>query len=200
MGLTQQPIDHESEELEFVSGLKSHDQKIFAKIYSRFSPALYGTILSFVKDTELAENLLQDVFIKAWNSSAQYDAAKGRLFIWMYRICRNTCIDYTRSKHCRISKLSVLDGNNSGEVKSRSAEKFTPDHIGLRAIVNGLRKEERELVELLYFKGYTQAEVAELKSMPIGTVKTRSARAIKNLRKFFLQSEAAVMLRLSMVS
>jgi RNA polymerase sigma factor (sigma-70 family) len=200
MDLTQAAFDPAFEEFEFINGLKAHDEKVFAKIYSRFSPALYGTILSFVRDTELAENLLQDVFIKAWNSSEQYDATKGRLFIWMYKICRNTCIDHIRSKRHRISKLSILNGDAIAAVKNMGHEKFSPDHVGLRKIVNGLRKEERELVELLYFKGYTQAEVAELKSIPIGTVKTRSAKAIKNLRKFFLQSEAVVILRLSLVS
>jgi RNA polymerase sigma factor (sigma-70 family) len=185
------------EEAEFVNGLKEHSEQVFAKMYSKFSPALYGIILNCVKDTELAENLLQDVFMKAWNNSNQYDAAKGRLFVWMYRISRNICIDHIRSKRHRISKLSVLNGDAIESVKRRGEAGFTPDHIGLRKIVNGLREEERELVELLYFRGYTQAEVAIIKSMPIGTVKTRSARAIKNLRKFFMRSEAVVLLRLS---
>jgi RNA polymerase sigma factor (sigma-70 family) len=187
-----------AEEAEFVNGLKEHNEQVFAKMYSKFSPALYGTILNCVKDTELAENLLQDVFMKAWNNSNQYDAAKGRLFVWMYRISRNICIDHIRSKRHRISKLSVLNGDAIESVKRKGETVFVPDHIGLKKIVNGLRPEERELVELLYFRGYTQAEVAIIKSMPIGTVKTRSARAIKNLRKFFIRSEAAVILRLSM--
>jgi RNA polymerase sigma factor (sigma-70 family) len=177
-------------ETEFVQGLKNQDQQVFAKIYAAYSPALYGSIINFVKDTELAENLLQDVFMKAWNCGAQYDAAKGSLFIWMYRISRNICIDYSRSKRHRINKLSVLSGDTIEWVKNIGRAGIVPDHIGLRKIVHQLRQDERELVELLYFKGYTQAEVASLKSMPIGTVKTRSSRAIKNLRKFFDNSEA----------
>jgi RNA polymerase sigma factor (sigma-70 family) len=185
------------EEAEFVRGLKEHDEKVFAEMYNKFSPALYGTILNCIKDKELAENLLQDVFMKAWNNSNQYDAAKGRLFAWMYRISRNICIDHIRSKGHRISKLSVLNGDAIESVKRRGETGFTPDYIGLKKIVSALRPEERELVELLYFRGYTQAEVATIKSMPVGTVKTRSARAIKNLRKFFMRSEAVVLLRLS---
>jgi RNA polymerase sigma factor (sigma-70 family) len=186
------------EETEFVNGLKEHNEQVFAAMYNRFSPALYGTILKWVKDTELAENLLQDVFMKAWNNSNQYDAAKGRLFVWMYRISRNICIDHIRSKRHRISKLSVLNGDAIESVRRRGEAGFSPDHIGLKKVVSGLRPEERELIELLYFRGYTQAEVAIIKSMPVGTVKTRSARAIKNLRKFFMRSEAVVLLRLSM--
>jgi RNA polymerase sigma factor (sigma-70 family) len=186
------------EEAEFVSGLKEHDQQVFAKMYSKFSPALYGTILNCVKDTELAENLLQDVFMKAWNNNSQYDAARGRLFVWMYRISRNICIDHIRSKRHRISKLSVLSGDAIEWVKNRGEAAIVPDHIGLRKIVQRLRKDERELVELLYFKGYTQAEVASFKAIPIGTVKTRSSRAIKNLRKFFASSEAYTQCQLAM--
>ncbi len=199
---TNKNMDHKlatlnpEDEAEFVNGLKEQNEQVFAKIYSKFSPALYGTIVNYVRDTELAENLLQDVFMKAWNNSHQYDANKGRLFAWMYRISRNICIDYIRSKRHRIGKLSVLNGDAIESVKRRGEAGFSPDHIGLRKVVNGLRPEERELVELLYFRGYTQAEVASIKSMPIGTVKTRSARAIKTLRKFFMRSEAVVLLRL----
>jgi RNA polymerase sigma-70 factor, ECF subfamily len=188
----------EAEEATFVNGLQKHNEQVFAEIYHRFSPALYGSILHYVKDSELAENLLHDVFMRAWTNSSQYDASRGRLFIWMYRISHNICIDYIRSKRYRISKLSVLNGDFIESVKQRSQAGFSPDHIGLRKIVSGLRPSEQELVELLYFRGYTQAEVAHIKSMPIGTVKTRAARAIKNLRKYFIQGDAPELTKLAL--
>jgi RNA polymerase sigma factor (sigma-70 family) len=184
-------------EAEMAEGLKTHDQQVFVKIYEAFSPALYGSIINFVKDKELAENLLQDVFVKAWNCSAQFDASKGGLFIWMYKISRNICIDYSRSKRHRINKLSLLCGDTMDWVKNRGEIAISPDQIGLRKIVQRLKKDEREMIELLYFRGFTQAEVASITAMPIGTVKTRSSRAIKSLRRFFAMDEACAQYQLA---
>jgi RNA polymerase sigma factor (sigma-70 family) len=169
----------------FIAGLKNNDQQVFAQMYQQFSPPLYAFIVSRVKDTEVAENLLQDVFVKAWRNASQYDPAKGRLFIWMYKICSNCCIDYLRSKQHRINSQSVYSGDKSDSLRHYVAVGLMPDRIGLHNMLNKLSTDEREVLELVYFKGFTQAEVAGLKNIPLGTVKTRCSRAIKKLRSFF---------------
>jgi RNA polymerase sigma-70 factor, ECF subfamily len=174
-----------NEEAIFIQGLRTGSQQVFARMYERFSPPLYSFVLSRVKDTEVAENLLQDVFVKVWRNSGQYDEAKGRLFIWIYKICNNCCIDYLRSKQHRISRQSLLNGNLLDVLPHQSQKGVSPDRIGLYKMVRQLKNEEREIVELLYFRGYTQAEVAGLKNMPLGTVKTRCTRAIQQLRRLF---------------
>lgn len=169
----------------FVEALRSGNQQVFAQMYERFSPPLYAFIVNRVKDAEVAENLLQDVFVKAWRNSGQYDASKGRLFIWMYKICSNCCIDYLRSKQHRIHGQSVYGGDQSENLRHYVASGLMPDRIGLRNMLNKLNVDEKEVLDLVYFKGFTQAEVAELKQMPLGTVKTRCSRAIKKLRVLF---------------
>lgn len=185
--MTTEPIttNRSIEEADFVHGLRQGSQQVFAQMYERFSPPLYSFILGKVKDSEVAENLLQDVFVKVWRNSAQYDEGKGRLFIWMYKICNNCCIDYLRSKQHRISRQSVVSSELLGMLPQQSVAGAVPDRIGLYNMVRQLKGEEREIVELLYFKGYTQAEVAGMKNMPLGTVKTRCAKAIKKLRSLF---------------
>jgi RNA polymerase sigma factor (sigma-70 family) len=179
-------------EQELAQGLLAKDTTAFTQLYNTFSPVLYGLILRWVKDEGTAENILQDVFVKVWNSSSQYNPEKGRLFLWIYKISRNLSIDYLRSKAHRISQLSIHDTDLLQYLKKEHTGGFSPEYVGLRTIVGGiLSKEENEIIELIYFNGYTQAEVAGIKAIPIGTVKTRCSRAIKRLRNFFKQDAAA---------
>jgi RNA polymerase sigma-70 factor (ECF subfamily) len=181
-----QSIKQESEE-EIIHCLQSGNERLFAKLYERYSAAVFGLILKWVNDEGIAENLLQDVFVKAWRSHHLYDAGKGRIFTWLHNIARNICIDHMRSKAYKKSRVSVLSEDLAGLMKAGSIESFLPDIIGLKNIVRTLRNEEKEVVELMYFKGMTQKEIAELMELPLGTVKTRISRAIKNLRCFFLK-------------
>ncbi|MBL7729626.1 MAG: RNA polymerase sigma factor [Chitinophagaceae bacterium] len=171
---------------ELLACLVSNDQRHFGRIYDRFSGALLSIIRKWVKDPELSENLLQDVFVKAWKNRFLYEEEKGRLFTWLYKIARNSCIDYFRSRACKKSRVFVF-GEDIPCLAAMHAEEggVQPDAIGLRQIVDTLRKEEKEVVDLVYFKGLTQRQVAEMMNLPLGTVKTRMSRAIKELRCFF---------------
>jgi RNA polymerase sigma-70 factor (ECF subfamily) len=182
--LNQQSITAEAE-TEMLFCLHSNDQRHFPKLYNRFSPALQGVILKWIKDKEVAETLLQDVFIKAWSCRELYDNGKGRLFTWLYRITRNICIDHLRSKAYKNNKALVPEDHIAG-VKTPGFEKgLLTDTIGLRKLVDALRQEEKEVVDLMYFKGFTQSQIAELMNIPLGTVKTRVNKAIKDLRYYF---------------
>lgn len=161
-------------------------QREFSKLYDRYSAAVYSLILKWIKDTETAQNLLQDVFMKAWRSRERYNAEKGRLFTWFYHIARHICIDYMRSKAYKKMRASVM----SDDVPLLIPEGFVtmnknPDAIGLRNLVRSLVKEEQEIIEMMYFKGYTQREIAQITETPLGTIKTRMSRAIRNMRQFF---------------
>lgn len=176
------PDQKENEMLQYLQG---GNQRHFSRLYESYSAALFGLITKWIKDTEVAENLLQDVFVKAWRNRLQYDAAKGRIFTWLYNITRNICIDHFRSKAYKQSKASILSDDIPVLLPPGNMVSFLPDTIDLRKLVNGLRQEEKEVIELMYFKGFTQSEIAAIKNMPLGTVKTRMSRAIKNLRYFF---------------
>ena len=175
----------DQKENELLQCLQSNDQRQFSKLYDSFSSALFGLISKWIGDAEIAENLLQDVFVKVWRNSTQYDASKGRLFTWMYNIARNVCIDHLRSKAHKQNKASVLSDDVPVLLPPGNNNNFLPDTIDLRKLVNRLKQEEKEVIEMMYFKGYTQSEIAEVMNMPLGTVKTRMSRAIRNLRYFF---------------
>jgi len=173
-------------EEELIVALHSGNQQSFERIYNRFSQVLYGTLVGWVNDAHTAENLLQDAFVKAWTNRDTYDPARGRLFTWLYNITRNVCIDYYRSKQYKKGKAAILSDDVSSIINAAKRTNQSVDAIGVRKMLDLLRKEEKQVVELMYFKGFTQKEIAKLMGMPLGTVKTRMSMAIKNLRSFFI--------------
>ncbi len=145
---------------------------------------MYGVILRIVQNEEIAEDILQEAFLKIWNNFGQYDAAKGRLFTWIVNICRNLAIDKLRSRDfVNQSKNHTIENSVSGLVSVISS--YNPDTIGIKEIVKKLEPDYRTIIDLLFFEGYSQSEAAEKLNIPLGTVKTRSRAAILKLRMLF---------------
>jgi len=168
-----------AEEEVLATSLKKRDRQAIAVIYDNYSPALYGIILRVVRSEQAAEDVLQEAFIKIWKNAEHYDASKGRLFTWLVSIARNCAIDYTRSKGY---KQQVQTGSDFVFDKDLT-ETISTDHIGLKEIVEKLKPDNKAVIDLVYFQGYTQAEVAEKLNMPLGTVKTKVRSALQALRE-----------------
>jgi len=183
--MTKTKTPHLKEE-DLVAALYSGNEQSFEKFYHRFAPVLYGSLLSWVSDSQTAENLLQDTFMKAWTNRETYDPMKGRVFTWLYNISRNVCIDYYRSRQYKKSRQAILSDDISSLINGNRPTYLRTDIIGIRKFLEKLRKEEKEVVELMYFKGFTQKEIARVMKMPLGTVKTKMSMAIKNLRSIFM--------------
>ena len=167
-------------ESELVLLLKQRDESAYSYLYDHYSGSLYAIILNIVPDRELANDLLQEVFIKIWKQIDTYDQTKGRLFTWMLNISRNASIDAVRSKSYQQSqKNSELTNmaDNANSVHTNT------DKIGLRAIVNKLKDDHKVLIELSYFEGYTQDEISKMLKIPLGTVKTRLRNALIQLKQ-----------------
>jgi len=170
-----------------VSKFKLKDVKAFEELYNMYRDSMHGVIYNIVRDHNIAEELMQDVFIKAWNNADSYSAEKGRFFTWILNIARNTAIDKTRSKAFKNSKKN-LDAEYFVDILQHgdSLDEQT-DAIGIKKFVSQLAKKCIEVIELLYFKGYTQKEASETLDMPIGTIKTRNRNCIKELRTIVLE-------------
>lgn len=134
---------------------------------------------------EIAEDLLQDTFLRIWNSTNHYDPSKGRLFTWMMNIARNLAIDKYRSKDFRNGGKNQNIENNVDLINQKNEIVFNADTLGLKEMVTGLKPEYHQVLDMVYFKGYTHVEAAEVLSIPLGTVKTRIRMAIIELRKHF---------------
>lgn len=170
-------------EEELVSLLKNKDQKGFNILYNNYSGALFGVINKIVQSDDDANDLLQDTFLKIWRNIDNYDSSKGSIFTWMMNIARNLSIDRVRSADFRDSSQNIsMEQNIIYQVDSEHQTEMDVDSIGLRKVVDNLKPEYRQLIELVYYQGYTQAEVSEEYGIPLGTVKTRIKAAVGSLR------------------
>ena len=175
---------------QLITRLQQQDRLAIGELYTSYGGALFGIVLRIVQSRELAEQVLQDTFLKAWRNGASYDASKGRLFTWLLNIARNTAIDATRTAYFQhYRKIDSLDNL----VQAPGGQSLNPDHLGVQDAVNRLDEKYRLLINLIYFKGYTQEEVAEEVGIPLGTVKTRLRYAMVELRKVFGENYAGLL-------
>ncbi|PIB37090.1 RNA polymerase subunit sigma-70 [Reichenbachiella sp. 5M10] len=173
---------HVSED-ELLRLLRNKNSKGLEYLYDHYSAALYGAAYRIVQNKSFAEEVLQDAFVNVWKKIDSYDATKGRLFTWLVNIVRNKAIDKVRSAEVRkenksdsfIDHVSSIDRGNSYEQST--------DAIGLQDVLASLDEKERFVLEMIYYKGYTHAELAKEYDMPLGTVKTRLRKAILTLRQ-----------------
>ena len=135
-----------------------------------------------LKKEELAEEVLQDVFLKIWDRIDTYDATKGKLFTWMLNIARNQAIDKTRSKEFSKGKKTDDIENFVSKVDREEYVEQKVDVIGLQELLKLLPEDQSFVIDQHYLKGYTQAEMSEEFNLPLGTVKTRMRLAMKELR------------------
>lgn len=163
--------------------LRRQDMNGVSLMYDKYSSALFGVILRVVNNREIAEEVLQDTFTKIWRNFHTYDGSKGRLFTWLINIARNSAIDATRRKG--FSQKNHEIENVVNKIDEQHATTLNPETIDIRRLTQNLPPEHQTLIDLIYFQGYTQAEVAEHLDIPLGTVKTRLRAAIVKLKGMF---------------
>ena len=167
---------------QLLSLLMNRDEKGFNYLYRNYSGALYGVIIRIVRYEEEANEVLQDVFVKIWNSIKSFDDKKASLYTWMLNIARNAAIDRLKSKSFQ------------NDLQNQSIPDFVSDGVGLSTeqnhefnevgkMVNTLKEDYRILINKAYFGGLTQEEIAEELQIPLGTVKTRTRAALLELKE-----------------
>lgn len=179
---TQQPYS----EQELVEALKGHINKAYKYLYLNYRGSLYNVIIQIIPDTETANDVLQEVFITVWKNIDKYDSERGRLYTWLLNITRNTAINKTRSKIYKSSLKNDSISNYVNDFDEKITVQQNINHIGLRKEVSRLKDELKAVLELSYFNGFTQEEIARVLNIPLGTVKTRLRSAVMELRKQFV--------------
>lgn len=177
----QNPIKYSEEELILL--LQQQDKAAFSYLYDNYAPALYNIIFRMVEDVTLSEDILQEAFVKIWNNFSSYDQSKGRLFTWMLNITRNLTIDMLRSKGYKMQRKISGDETSVDNFQDQSNYINKFDALGLRKQLANLNDNQRVIIDLAYFNGYTQNEISIEMGIPLGTVKTRMRKAIVELRK-----------------
>ncbi len=160
-------------------------------LYDRYARAVYSLVLQMVYDKQVAEELIQEVFVRVWRGAGSYCASKGRPSCWVLGIAHNAGIDELsrRGSRPRLANDDPGIGRSLLEVAdvSPSSHELTLQSIQRRQISEALaelRLNERQVLRLSYLSGLTQSEIAETCGVPLGTVKTRTRRALGNLRAY----------------
>jgi len=167
-----------------ITDLQNGDKKAFSVIYKNFSPAIFGIVSKIILDKEVAKDVLQESFVKIWKNAAKYDSSKGTFFTWMLNIARNTAIDNYRKNKKEVSNINLNELSNVSLLDDKISE-IKINHIGIREIINTGTKEHKEVIDFLYYKGYTHQELSEELGLPLGTIKSRVRAALSVLRDKF---------------
>jgi RNA polymerase sigma-70 factor (ECF subfamily) len=168
-----------------VAQLKAKDVNAFEQLHNMYAENILGAINVIIQDEAISKEICQDVFVKVWEKADLYDTTKGRFFTWLLNMARNAAIDHTRSKEFKTQKKNhSLDFFVNIYEKPEDSKKSNDEYDGLKQMLKQLKKKCVELIEMLYFKEYTQVVVAERLSIPLGTVKTRNRNCLKQLREY----------------
>ncbi len=167
--------------------LISHkDSEALETLYDRYEQIIYNFAYRIVKDAMAAEEVMQELFLRIWNQAENYDHSQGKLSSWMFAITRNIAIDHLRRRSSRTAHQTV-DTDYLNLIRDKET---TEDIVELRMIgehvkeaLQGLNEDQQQVVDMIYYQGFTQQEVADLASIPLGTVKSRVRLAMKQLQQ-----------------
>ena len=174
-----------SADSELIARLQSRDPDGLAAVYDRYSGIAYGIFMRITRDESVAEDLLQELFLRVWNKSRDFDATKGALGVWIISIARNMGIDYLRSAQARFgAKLRPIENVDplSFSRQPVDAALVLDSRRAVKTALSNLNPNERKVLELAYFEGCSQTEIAKLLNEPLGTVKTWMRAGLTRLR------------------
>ena len=180
--------DRKAVDARLMQGVARGDQQAFAEIYKRFSPPLYATALRIVRDAAEAQDIVHDAFVAIWEKAASFDTTRGTAFSWVVTLVRNRAIDRVRMRRRRAGLLadSVLSDLGYDEAAPGAAADHSTlqgdDARNVRSAVAALPPEQQRALELAFFSGMTQEQIAKKLHAPLGTVKARIRRGLIKLR------------------
>jgi RNA polymerase sigma-70 factor, ECF subfamily len=144
-------------------------------------------VLKFLGDRSLAEEVVQEVFLRVWRSSHTFEPSKGSFSTWLYRVTRNVALDLYRKRSRRIRPVSDGETQIAASRDSSAGPQETVDDSWLSwrlsRVLEGLDPAHREVIELAYFQGCSQREISEQTGLPLGTIKSRTSSALRRLRE-----------------
>ena len=180
--------DDRTVELDLLARITKRDRAAFEQLYTRYSNILYATAMKFLKEDADAQDVVQDVFIQIWDKAKLYDPAKGKPLTWALTMTRNRSIDRIRAIQRRtrlrddFEKETVAD-ESAGIREALSGVDASEKTQILRDAVARLSPEQRKVIDLAFFGGLTQSEIADRLGEPLGTVKARARRGLMKLKE-----------------
>ncbi len=178
---------------ELIENVAVGDQQALASLYDATSRTVYGLLLRILSDAGAAEEVLLDVYTQAWRQAASFDARRGAPMAWLTTIARSRAIDRLRRGRAEREHTEPLESvawtaASGDDVEGGVRESETRALV--RAALDELSPEQREVIEMAYYGGYSHSEIAAAKGMPLGTVKTRTRLGMMRLRELLAAAHA----------
>jgi RNA polymerase sigma-70 factor (ECF subfamily) len=178
----------DQEEIRLVERVTKGDERAFLILYDRYAPRVYALTLRVLGDTMLAEEVTQDTFLKMWSRARQFNPGKGELAPWLLTIARRSALDRLRLENRRIPASTPDDPEETWPVlPDKATASREARWRAMYFAVQSLPEEQRQVIDLAYYKGLSQSEIAEVLGWPLGTVKTRVRAAMQALRSHWLE-------------
>lgn len=190
MAMIVQSMVRNEDDVRLLVRIKEGDQAAFAQLYDRYAPLLYSMVLRIVRETTEAEDVLQEIFLTIWNKASSFDEAKGSVYTWIVTIARRKAIDRLRSKEIVNRGERLHDDAVTGIPDAAYMTNPLNAAIGneyealMRTALATLSDEQRTVIEMSYYEGYTQEQISQRLHVPLGTVKTRMRQGLIKLREY----------------
>ena len=170
-----------------MAAIVKRDRTALEALYDRYAGAIYSLSMYMLKQPEAAEEVTQDVFLNVWRRASSYNSERGKLTSWLFSIAHHRAIDELRRRRRDYENVQHgVDLSNRPTEGGDDPLTYTSlefERVKLKDALSTLRPEQREVVLLAYFGGFTHSEIAAKLDQPLGTVKTRMRLALKKLRE-----------------
>lgn len=175
------PVPAASDE-ELIRRMRRGDEAALMALYDRYAGYVSAIAIRILSDRQLAEEVVQDTFLRSWDHVDAYESSRGRVIAWLTRIARNRAIDLLRSRSHQARRREAAPLSETVPAAATDVTDVIALHEALTAALAALPPEQRHVIELAYYGGLTQAEISEQLGTPLGTVKTRTRAAMDRLR------------------
>jgi RNA polymerase sigma-70 factor, ECF subfamily len=164
--------------------LQRREPDALGELYDRYGRLVYSLILRVVRDSGTAEDLVQETFLRVWNRAQSFDAQKGAIAPWLLSVARNRAIDYLRSAQAKHDPMELSQMDHPSLYSEMESDLLNRDSARrIQTAMQKLPESQRQVIELAYFEGLSQTEMAERMGQPLGTIKTWVRTALRILRE-----------------
>lgn len=178
--------------IDLIERLKGGDKEALLGLYDAYSKALYGVVVRICDREDIAQDVLQESFVKIWKKIDSYNPNKGRFYTWAYRIAKNTALNTVR-------KTSPLIQTEDLSVYNHKTADLPKDYSELNGVLKKLEPHHQRAIELVYFKGFTHSEAHQVMEVPLGTFKSYIRQALSQLREAYPKELLLLILLFEMI-
>jgi RNA polymerase sigma-70 factor (ECF subfamily) len=176
------------QQIELMKRIRAKDEQALEELYDTYKHLLLGMIISILKSREVAEDLLQEVFVKIWKKAHTFDENRGNVYSWIVTLTRNKAIDHMRSKGYKTQQKAsqnvdapefTLEGNKSNPLETTI---FSDRTELVKQALKEIAQNQSEVLKIAYYRGMTQSDISNYLNIPLGTVKSRMRQGIIKLK------------------